>query len=158
MIRHNYPGLFVDDKVWYARAKALADRTFELTEYLVDVLGVVDVGARYPGKITYHSSCHLLRELGVDRQPRLLLANVREAEFVEMPYTDECCGFGGVFSVEHPEISAAMLDRKITNITTSQAPVVVACDAGCITHINGGLNRRGMQQRAVHIAEILASR
>ncbi|RPI88597.1 MAG: (Fe-S)-binding protein [Chloroflexi bacterium] len=158
MIRHHYPGLFVGDNVWYARAKAIADRTFELTEYLVDVLGIVDVGARYPGKVTYHSSCHLLRELGVDRQPRLLLANVREAEFIEMPYTDECCGFGGVFSVEQPEISAAMLDRKIINITTSQAPVVVACDAGCITHINGGLHRRGMQQRAVHIAEILASR
>ncbi|MDO9128435.1 MAG: (Fe-S)-binding protein, partial [Anaerolineales bacterium] len=118
-------------------------------------LGVVDLGARFPGKITYHSSCHLLRELGVDRQPRALLANVREAQFVELPHTEECCGFGGVFSVEHPEISTAMLQRKMDYIDASGAPVVVSCDAGCVTNINGGLHRQGKPQRAVHIAEVL---
>jgi len=122
------------------------------------------VGARYPGPVTYHSSCHLLRELGVDRQPRVLLGAVRDANLpgdeplrlVELPGTQECCGFGGVFSVEHPEISTAMLERKLANIAVTQAAVVVSCDAGCITNMNGGLHRKGMPQRAVHIAEVLA--
>jgi L-lactate dehydrogenase complex protein LldE len=158
MIRHGYPELFADDNEWLPRANTLAKRCFELTEFLVDVLGITDLGARYSGVITYHSSCHLLRELGVDRQPRLLLEAVHDAKLVELPHTDECCGFGGVFSVEHPEISAAMLERKIANIEASQSPVVVACDAGCITHINGGLHRQGKTQRARYIAEILDSK
>jgi len=158
MLRHSYPELFAGDPVWVPRAQALAGRTYELTEYLVDVLGVTDVGATYHGKLTYHSSCHLLRGLGVDRQPRELLANVHGAELVELAESQECCGFGGVFSVEHPEISAQMLRRKLDNIEANQAAVVVACDAGCITNINGGLHRRGKSPRAVHIAEILANR
>ncbi len=164
MIRHQYVELFAGDKTWLGRAKALAERTYEFTEYLVDVLGVTDLGAAYPGPVTYHPSCHLLREMQVARQPRLLLEAVREAsdpsrplEVRPLPNGDECCGFGGVFSVEHPEISAAMLERKIANVESSQAPVVVACDAGCITHLNGGLHRAGKARRAVHIAEVLAS-
>jgi L-lactate dehydrogenase complex protein LldE len=155
MIRHSYPELFAGDADWLPRVEALAKRTYELTEFLVDVLGVTDLGAHYPGRITYHSSCHLLRELEVDRQPRALLAAVQEAELVELPHTEECCGFGGVFSVEQPEISAAMLQRKIANVEESQAPIVVACDAGCITNINGGLHRLGKPQRAVYIADVL---
>jgi L-lactate dehydrogenase complex protein LldE len=156
MIRHGYLELFKDDSAWLPRAQSLASRTFELTEYLVDFLGVTDLGARYPGKAAYHASCHLLRDLGIDRQPRLLLSAVRQLEMVELPYHDECCGFGGVFSVEHPELSSAFLDRKIANIEKSQAPCIISCDAGCLTNINGGLHRRGLSQRAVHIAEILA--
>jgi L-lactate dehydrogenase complex protein LldE len=155
MIRHQYAELFADDAQWLPRAQALAARTYELTEYLVDVLGVTDLGARFPGKITYHASCHLLREMGIHRQPRALLAAVQEAELVELPGAQECCGFGGVFSVEQPEISAAMMDRKLANIESTGAEVVVACDAGCITNINGGLHRQGKPQRVVHIAEIL---
>jgi L-lactate dehydrogenase complex protein LldE len=155
MIRHGYLELFTDDPGWQQRARSLAGRTFEFTEFLVDQLGVTDLGARFPGRLTYHSSCHLLRGLGVDRQPRLLLSAVREAEFVELPGTDECCGFGGVFSAEHPEISSAMLERKITNIEATEAPVVVSCDAGCMTNINGGLHRLGKSQRVLHIAEVL---
>ena len=158
MVRHSYLELFANDPEWLPRAQALAARTYELTEYLVDVLGVTELGASYPGKLTYHSSCHLLRELGVDRQPRALLANVHGAELVELAGSQECCGFGGVFSVEHPEVSAEMLQRKLDNIEASQAPVVVSCDSGCITNINGGLHRRRMPQRAVHIAEVLANR
>jgi L-lactate dehydrogenase complex protein LldE len=157
MIRHGYLELFKDDAEWLPRARALANRTYELTEYLVDILGVTDLGACFPGCITYHSSCHLLRELGVDQQPRLLMAAVKGADFVELPYTQECCGFGGVFSVEHPELSTAMLERKIANLDTSGASAVVSCDAGCVTNINGGLRRKGKPQRAVHIAEILDS-
>lgn len=156
MIRHHYPELFEHDPIWSERAKEFAARVFELSEYLVDRLGITDVGARFPHKITYHSSCHLLRELGVDHQPRALLSHVREAKFVELPYTTDCCGFGGVFSVEHPEISAAMLERKITNIERCGAPYVVTCDAGCMTNINGGFQRLKKPHRALHIAEVLA--
>jgi L-lactate dehydrogenase complex protein LldE len=155
MIRHSYLELFADDPEWLPRAQALAGRTYEFTEFLVDVLGLADLGAHFDGRITYHSSCHLLRELGVDRQPRALLAAVRKAEFVELPYTQDCCGFGGVFSVEHPEISTAMLERKIANLEATGASVVVSCDSGCVTNINGGLHRQHKSQRAVHIADIL---
>jgi len=155
MIRHSYAELFRDDPKWLPRALCLAERTYEFSEFLVDGLGVTDLGARYDGQLTYHSSCHLLRGLGVDRQPRALLAAVSGAELVELPETGECCGFGGVFSLEHPEISTAMLERKISNLESTGASMVVACDAGCVTNINGGLHRQHKTQRAVHIADIL---
>lgn len=155
MIRHSYLELFAEDPVWLPRARALAARTYEFTEFLVDVLGVTDLGARHSGDLTYHASCHLLRDLGVRQAPRRLLENVRGARLVDLPQGEDCCGFGGVFSVEHPEISAAMLERKIANIEASGAPLVVACDSGCLTNINGGLHRGGKTQRVVHIAQIL---
>jgi L-lactate dehydrogenase complex protein LldE len=155
MIRHSYLELFAKDPHWLPRARSMATRTYEFSEFLVDVLGISDLGASFKGKIAYHSSCHLLRELGVNQQPRLLLQSVRDAELVEMPGSQECCGFGGVFSVEHPEISAAMLERKMMNIQDSGAPVVVSCDAGCIAHISGGLHRHGRGERALHIAQVL---
>lgn len=157
MIRHGYPELFANDPTWLTRAQALADRTYEFTKFLVDVLGITTIGARFPGLITYHPSCHLLRDLEVDRQPRLLLANVSHAKYIELPHEDECCGFGGIFSVNHPEVSAEMLKRKITNIGYSNAPTVVVCDTGCLMHIGGGLHRNRADQRVMHIAEILAS-
>jgi L-lactate dehydrogenase complex protein LldE len=156
MIRHGYPELFTDDPDWLPRAQDLAARTYEFSEFLVDILQITDVGARYPVKTTYHASCHLLRDLGVDRQPRALLANVRDLELVELPHSDECCGFGGVFSVEHPEISAEMLKRKINNIKNTQAPIAVVADTGCLMHISGGLHKQGRPQKVMHIAEILA--
>ena len=155
MIRHSYTELFADDPEWLPRARRLAGRTFEFSEYLVDVLGVSDPGSRYEGKIGYHASCHLLRELGVNRQPLHLLNSLHAAEVFEIPGAQECCGFGGVFSIEHPELSAAMLERKIQNIIHSQADVVVACDAGCISNINGGMHRRGLRPRLVHLATLL---
>ncbi len=156
MIRHGYPELFSGDPKWLARAKALADRTYEFTEYLVDILGIVNLGAYHPGKITYHPSCHLLRGLGVDHQPRILLNHIRQAEFIDLPFQEECCGFGGVFSVKHPEISAEMLKRKIKNIEKTEAPTVVVCDTGCLMNIAGGLHRMGEHIKVMHIAEILA--
>ncbi len=158
MIRHGYLELFADDPDWLTRAEALAARTFEFTEYLVDVLGVSDVGARWEGLLSYHPSCHLLRGLGVDRQPRELLANVHGATLIELPHAEECCGFGGVFSVEHPEISAEMLKRKILNLEASEAPTLVLADTGCRMHIAGGLHKENKSQRVVHIAEVLANR
>jgi L-lactate dehydrogenase complex protein LldE len=158
MIRVNYPELFADDPAWLARAQALAARTFEFSEYLVDKLGVTDVGARWDGTLTYHPSCHLARGLGVDRQPRALLAAVKGAQIVELPHADECCGFGGIFSVTHPEVSKEMLLKKIENLEASQSPTLVIPDAGCLMHIAGGLHRMGKGQRAVHLAEVLAGK
>jgi L-lactate dehydrogenase complex protein LldE len=157
MIRHGYLELFKDDSQWLARARTLSGRVYEFTEYLVDVRGIIDLESRWPGKLTYHPSCHLLRLLGVDRQPRLLLANVRETEIVELPECQDCCGFGGVFSVEHPELSAEFLKRKISNLDKTASPTLVVCDAGCLMHIQGGLYRAGKKQRVVHIAEVLDS-
>jgi L-lactate dehydrogenase complex protein LldE len=156
MIRHNYPEIFADDPHWLPRAQNIANRSYEFTEYIVDQLGVTDLDAYFPGKITYHPSCHLLRGLGVDHQPRTLLKNVIGAEVVDLPHQEECCGFGGVFSVNHPEISAEMLKCKITNIETSGAPTIVVCDTGCLINIAGGLSRAEKPQKVIHIAEVLA--
>lgn len=157
MIRHGYLEIFKDDQAWLSRAKDLAARTYEFSEYLVDVLGVTDLGALFPGKITYHPSCHLLRGISIDRQPRILLANVREVEIIELPFEDECCGFGGVFSIKHPEISAEILKRKITNIETTKASTIVVSDTGCLMHIGGGLHRQKKSLQVIHIAELLAN-
>ncbi len=157
MIRHGYPELFADDPAWLARAQALAKRTYEFTEFLVDVLQVSNLGASFAGKLAYHPSCHLSRGLGVDRQPRLLLGQIRGAEIVELPNAHECCGFGGIFSAEHAEISTEMLKRKIANLERSGAQRLVACDAGCILNINGGLHRMGKAPCAVHLADLLDS-
>jgi L-lactate dehydrogenase complex protein LldE len=156
MVRHGYLELFKDDPQWLERARTLASRTYEFCEYLVDVRGIMDLGAAWQGKLSYHASCHLLRGLGVDRQPRLLLAHVNGAEIVELPGYDECCGFGGVFSVEHPELSAEFLKRKISNLEVTAAPTLVVADTGCRMHIQGGLVRQGKKQRVIHIAEVLA--
>lgn len=155
MIRHGYLELFADDPVWLPRAQALADRSFEFCEFLVDELGIVDVGAHWSGSIAYHPSCHLTRGLGVDRQPRALLAALQGAEIVTLPKAEECCGFGGIFSVEHAAISTAMLERKIECIERSEAETIVTADTGCLLQINGGLNRKGLPRRVQHIAEVL---
>ncbi len=158
MVRHNYPELFADDPDWLARAQALANRTFEFTEYLVDVLEVTDLGAQWDGLLTYHPSCHLSRGLGIDRQPRALLARVKGAQIVELPEAQDCCGFGGIFSVAHPELSAEFLKRKISNLEKTQSPTLVVADTGCIMHIAGGLHRQKKPQKVVHIAEVLNHR
>jgi len=158
MIKHNYPELFEDDPRWLPRAQALGQRTYEFTEYLVDKLGVSDLGARWHGVLTYHPSCHALRGMHIDRQPRALLANVRGAQVIELPNAQECCGFGGVFSMEHPELSAEWLKRKITNLEATHAPTLVVTESGCLMHIAGGLHRRKKAQRVMHIAELLNHR
>ena len=155
MLRHNYPELFENDPAWLPRAKALSARTYEFTEYLVDKLGVSNVGAKWDGLLTYHPSCHTLRGINVDKQPRVLLANVQGAVLVDLPHAEECCGFGGVMSVEHPELSAEWLKRKINNLEMTQSPTLVVTDAGCLMHIAGGLNRQKKKQKVVHIAEVL---
>lgn len=157
MTSHFYPVLFEDPAFAAdrARAEALAAVTFELTEFLVDVLEVTRTGSHFAGKLTYHACCHLLRELGIDRQPRALLANVEGAELIELAGAEECCGFGGLFAVKNAGISTAMGQRKCLNLAQSGADVVALCDVSCMTHINGLLSRQGQHCRAVHIAEIL---
>ncbi len=156
MVRHGFLDLLADDPDLAQRARRIAERTWEFSQFLVDGLGVVDVGARFEGKIAYHDSCHLARELGVTRPPRVLLSHVRGAQVVDLPGHDECCGFGGLFAIKMPEISSAMLARKLQNIAHSEADVVITCDVSCMTQINGGLSRSGMPQRAYHLAQFLA--
>ena len=156
--RHNLLELFEGDVEWYPRAEAFGKRAFEFTEYLVDKLNITDLGATWNGALTYHPSCHTLRGLDVDRQPRALLQNVKNAMLVQLPNEQECCGFGGVMSVEHPELSAEWLKRKISNLEATQASTLVVTDAGCLMHIMGGLKRQGKNQRVVHIAEVLNQR
>lgn len=158
MMKHGYAELFGDDPVWLPRAQALGSRIYEFTEYVVDKLGVTDLGAQWDGVLTYHPSCHTLRGMHVDHQPKALLANVRGATIIDLPNADECCGFGGIFSMEHPELSAEWLKRKISNLETSIAPTLVVTEAGCLMHIAGGLHRQKKSQRVVHIAEVLNSR
>lgn len=158
MLVHGNLDLFRDDPALAARAEAIAARTYEFTQYLVDVLGVADVGAHWDGALTYHPSCHSLRGLKVVDPPRRLLENVQGATVVPLPGADSCCGFGGLFSVKYGNISSAMLDQKIGGLRASGAATLVTGDASCLMHINGGLSRRRLAQRAVHIAEVLNSR
>jgi L-lactate dehydrogenase complex protein LldE len=156
MIRHLYPELF-DGTPNAKVAEDLIGRTYELTEYLVDVLGIEDVGARYTGKVTYHDACHGLRFLGLSQQARTLLGHVADAEVIPLQGCDECCGFGGLFAVKMADISEAMLNRKVAAINASGADTVVLGDASCMTQIAGGLKRSGSRVRARHIAELLAN-
>ena len=156
MVRQHYAELFADDALWFQRAQRIAAKTYELSEYLVDILEVDDLGAHYNGKITYHDSCHLLRSLRVKEQPRRLLRKVSGAEFVELFDSDRCCGFGGSFSFKYPDISAAMAEDKINNIIASGADTVVGCDMGCLMNIQGMLSRKGSGIKTMHIAQILA--
>ncbi len=157
-LKHGYAELFQDDPIWLPRAQALGKRVFEFTEYLVDNLDVTNVGARWDGPLTYHPSCHLLRGMRIDRQPRALLANVKGAQIVDLPAAEDCCGFGGIFSMEHPELSAEFLKRKIHNLEETKSPTLVVAEAGCLMHIAGGLHRQKKKQRVVHIAEVLANK
>jgi L-lactate dehydrogenase complex protein LldE len=156
MVRHHYAELFNDDPVWRKRARAVARKTFELTEFLVDELGVTDLGASFHGRVTYHDSCHLLRSLGVRTQPRQLLAKIRGLELVEMADSDRCCGFGGSFSVKYPEISTAMVAEKVDTILATGADTVAGCDMGCLMNIEGYLSRHNHPVKVKHIAQLLA--
>jgi L-lactate dehydrogenase complex protein LldE len=145
------------DEALAARAEAVADRTYELSQLLIDVLGVHDVGAYYPHTVTYHPTCHSLRMLRVGDRPLELLRNVRGLTLVELPMADTCCGFGGTFALKNAEVSAAMLADKMAAVTASGAQVCTAGDASCLMHIGGGLSRIGSPVRTVHLAEILAA-
>ncbi|UPK76865.1 (Fe-S)-binding protein [Nocardioidaceae bacterium SCSIO 66511] len=158
-VRHQHEQLADDagDPQLARRAAAVADRTYELSELLVDVLEVDDVGAYYPHRVTYHPTCHSLRMLRVGEKPLRLLRNVAGLELVELPDSDQCCGFGGTFALKNADTSAAMLADKMTNVLETRADVVSAGDSSCLMHIGGGLARLDNGPRPVHLAEILAS-
>ena len=156
LLRVVYPEMFEDDPALHAAAVELAGRTYELSEFIVEVLEITDVGAKAPGaRIAYHPSCHLLRELGVRDAPRALIGAVEGAGEAELRQAETCCGFGGTFSIKHSQISTAMLDDKLDDIATSGADTVIACDMSCLMHIGGGLSRRGLDVKTLHIAQLL---
>lgn len=154
MIKTGYPQLLAGDP----RVAALAARTWELSQFLVDVLHVPDLHVRYAGKILHQTACHLRHDLGDIQSVPTLLATVQEATVLPGRPGDECCGFGGPFSVLNPELSAAILDTHVRHIEASGADVVVTCDPGCLMHLNGGLSRRGCHAHAVHLADLLAGK
>lgn len=158
-VRHQHVGLAeqAGDDVLVARARESAAKTYELSEFLVDVLEVEDVGARYPHRVTYHPTCHSLRVLRVADRPLRLLRQVRDLELVQLPDAEVCCGFGGTFALKNADVSAAMLADKIASVAATRATVCTAGDASCLMHIGGGLSRTGSGARAVHLAEILAA-
>ena len=140
-----------------AQVEAVAARTYELSQFLVDVLDTEDVGAYFPHRVTYHSTCHSLRLLGVGDRPLRLLRRVRGIDLVELPRADQCCGFGGTFAVKNPDVSAAMLADKMEAVIETGAEVLCAGDRSCLMHIGGGLERLRAGVRTLHLAEILAS-
>jgi len=158
MIRVFYRELFEHDPARSAQARALAAKLFEFSEFLVKVLKVDDVGARFPHRVAYHDSCHLLRELGVSEEPRRLLRAVRGAEIVELDDNRLCCGFGGTFAVKFPEVSVAMGDDKVKAATAADVEYLVANDSGCLMHLAGLIHRQGARVKTLHLAEVLASR
>jgi len=145
------------DEVLARRAEAVASRTYELSELLIDVLGVRDVGAYYPHTVTYHPTCHSLRMLRVGGKPLELLRHVRGLTLVELPAADSCCGFGGTFAIKNADTSTAMLADKMTNVVATGVEVCTAGDSSCLMHIGGGLSRIQSGVRTVHLAEILAA-
>ena len=155
MVKHEYPGLMAD-AAGRAAAERVSARTSELSQFLVKTLGQRKFRSAVEGPITYHDSCHLLRGLHESESPRALLRDLAGARFVELAGADECCGFGGSFSVRLPEVSSAILDKKLASVEATGADAVVACDAGCLMQMRGGLSRRGSRVRALHLAEVLA--
>jgi L-lactate dehydrogenase complex protein LldE len=158
MVRHHYAEIFYKDAASLGAAAALAPRVFEFSEFLLKVAQCEDVGARFDGVVTYHDSCHALRELKIREQPRRLLRAVRGLELREMDTAEECCGFGGTFSVKFPEVSSAMLRTKIESIRRTGAGAVISADPSCLMQIRGGLSRAGLPVRTLHLAQVLASR
>lgn len=152
-----YPHIFAGDPVWEPKAKKLADKVYELTQFIVDVLKVEDVGARFNGSVTYHTSCHMTRLLGVKEAPMKLLKNVKGLKFTELPGKEQCCGFGGTFSVKMGEISEQMVDEKVRHVEETGAEYLIGADAGCLMNIGGRMERLGKKIKVLHIAEVLNS-
>ncbi|MEB3101743.1 (Fe-S)-binding protein [Ferviditalea candida] len=156
MVRHYYKEMFKDEEEWVAKADRLSQITYEFTEFLVNVLGITDAGAELHGVATYHQSCHMSRGLGVRNEPMQLLSEVKGLEVKELPYRQDCCGFGGTFAAKMSEISEKMVDEKIKNIESTGAEVLIGADMGCLMNIGGRLRRQGKEIEVMHISEVLA--
>lgn len=157
MVKIEYPHLFHDDAHWHECALDLAARTFELSDFLVNHLKVIDVGARFSGKVAYHYACHL-RGLGLKDEAEKLICAVQGAELVPLERQDQCCGFGGSFAVRYPEISGAMVADKVACVVRTAADVLVSTDAGCLMNIGGALHRQKQPLKVLHLAELLECR
>jgi L-lactate dehydrogenase complex protein LldE len=159
MIRELYPmaAKLINDRQLLYEVEELAHKVFELSEFLVNKLKVIDVGAFYPHRVTYHPTCHSLRMLKVGDAPVRLLENVRGIDFVELPEKEECCGFGGTFAVKNADTSVAILSDKLRHILDTEAEICTAGDNSCLMHIGGGLERLRTGVKTVHLAQILAS-
>ncbi|CAM3916374.1 (Fe-S)-binding protein [Cohnella lubricantis] len=153
---HHYPKLFEHDSVLLEKARKLQAKSYEFTQFLVNVLGVADIGATFPHKVTYHPSCHGSRLLGVKDEPMTLLDNVKELELVPLPFAEDCCGFGGTFAVKMADISAAMVSEKADHVKETEAEVLVGLDMACLMNIGGNLRYRNEPVRVMHLAELLA--
>jgi L-lactate dehydrogenase complex protein LldE len=156
MLAHHYAELFRDDPVWARRARRLAMKTYELVSFLTDVLKVEKVDASYAGTATYHDSCSGLRELGIKRQPRRLLGSVEGLAVTEMADPEACCGFGGTFCVKYTDISVDIVDRKLAEVESTGADLLLAGDLGCLMNMAGRLARTGSKVEVRHVAEVLA--
>ena len=155
MIREHYPVLFENDPVMLEKAKDLGNKVYEFSEFFVKVLGVTNVGAKLNAKVTYHFSCHMTRLLRVKEAPIELIKNIEGIEYIELPNNQDCCGFGGTFSVKMADISSAMLNEKIKNIQSTGAEILVGSDLSCLMNISGGLSRQGIPIKTMHVAELL---
>jgi L-lactate dehydrogenase complex protein LldE len=156
MLRVHYPELFAGDPNWMPRVEAFCGRVYEIASFLVDVLKVERVNAFYEGTVTYHDGCSGLRELGIKRQPRLLLTSVAGLSLTEMKEPEVCCGFGGTFCVKYPEISNSIVEKKVANVAATGAPMLLAGDLGCLMNMAGKLQRLGSPVAVRHIVEVLA--
>jgi L-lactate dehydrogenase complex protein LldE len=155
MVIHQYHVLFHDEPAYLEKAHAISARSREFSQFLHEVLEDTDIGAKVKAKVAYHPSCHLLRGLGVRGAPTEMLAGVEGVEMAAVADQDECCGFGGLFAVKHPEISGDMMNRKLGNVEKSGAERLVSCDLGCLMHLGGGLQRRGSKIKVQHLAQLL---
>ncbi|MDA1476470.1 (Fe-S)-binding protein [Bacillus changyiensis] len=153
-----YPHIFKDEPDWVEKAQRLANKTYELTDFIVHVLKIEDVGAHLEKKATYHTSCHMTRLLGVSDAPMKLLSHVKGLEFIPLPNKYNCCGFGGTFSVKMSQISEQMVDEKVACIEETAADVLIGADCGCLMNIGGRIERKGKPIQVMHIAEVLNSR
>jgi L-lactate dehydrogenase complex protein LldE len=155
MVHHYYPYLFENEPEWKAKAEAFIAKTYEFSQFLVNVLGVTDVGAAFNRKVTYHPSCHASRLLGVVEEPMKLMNAVKGMEFVDLPRKQDCCGFGGTFSVKMADMSEAMVCEKAACVCETGAEVLVGTDMGCLMNISGRLNKEGKPVRVMHLAQLL---
>lgn len=155
MVKHRYVQLFEDEPDWQTRARAIAPRVFELSQFIVDQLGVTAIGGHYPAAVAYHESCSTLNGLGVSAQPKALIASTQETRLVELKGADICCGFGGTFANSFGDISTALVAQKVQYFMESGADVLVMCDPGCLLNIQGYLSRHHPQYSAMHLADFL---
>ena len=155
MMRNFYLDLFANDQKNHPRSVSFAKKVYEFSEFLVRVLNIQDFGSRYPGKGTYHPSCHLLREIGEREAPEMLLSNVDGLELIDLPQAEYCCGFGGSFSIKYPHISEAMGTDKVENVISTGADYLISCDMGCLMQVGGLLSRTGSEIQIRHLSQIL---